>query len=65
MPGFPQRLSESWHPHLRLGRSLVTLPTLRAGDYVLWYPDLPHRISRCGGGGHDHDMGLPGGRRRL
>lgn len=45
VPGHAQRVTERWHPHLRLRRSMITLPTLQPGDYILWHPDLPYHIS--------------------
>ena len=45
VPGHAQRLTELWHPHLHLRRTLVTLPTLQTGDYVVWHPDLAYHMS--------------------
>lgn len=45
VPGHAQRVTERWHPHLHLRSSLVTLPTLQPGDYILWHPDLPYHFS--------------------
>lgn len=50
VPGHAQRVTELWHPHLHLRRSLVTLPTLQAGDYIFWHPDLPYHITSDGTG---------------
>ncbi|KAF3759920.1 hypothetical protein M406DRAFT_22101, partial [Cryphonectria parasitica EP155] len=44
VPGHAQRITELWHPHLRLRRSLVEVPTLQAGDYVLWHCDQAYSI---------------------
>lgn len=44
VPGHAQRITELWHPHLRLRRSLVEIPTLRAGDYVIWHCDEAYSI---------------------
>lgn len=44
VPGHAQRITELWHPHLRLRRSLVEIPTLQAGDYVLWHCDAAYSI---------------------
>ena len=51
VPGHAQRLTELWHPHLHLRRTLVTLPTLRAGDYILWHPDLAYHFTSTSGFG--------------
>ncbi|KAL6854735.1 hypothetical protein ACO1O0_005860 [Amphichorda felina] len=45
VPGHAQRITERWHPHLHLRGSMITLPTLQPGDYILWHPDLPYHIS--------------------
>ncbi|KAJ2895056.1 hypothetical protein MKZ38_006963 [Zalerion maritima] len=50
VPGHAQRVTELWHPHLHLRRSLITLPTLNAGDYIFWHPDLPYHITSDGTG---------------
>lgn len=44
VPGHAQRITELWHPHLRLRRSLVEIPTLQAGDYVIWHCDEAYSI---------------------
>ncbi|KXX82469.1 Uncharacterized protein YbiU [Madurella mycetomatis] len=45
VPGHAQRLTELWHPHLHLRRTLVTIPTLQTGDYIIWHPDLAYHIT--------------------
>lgn len=45
VPGHAQRVTERWHPHLMLRSSMITLPTLQPGDYILWHPDLPYHLS--------------------
>lgn len=42
MPSYAQAVAPAWHPHLELGKSLVGLPRLEAGDYVVWHPDAIH-----------------------
>jgi hypothetical protein len=56
VPGHAQRVTELWHPHLHLRRSLITLPTLHAGDYILWHPDLAYHITS---NGDSSPLGLP------
>lgn len=46
VPGHAQRVTELWHPHLRLRTSLVAPPTLRPGDYIVWHPDEPYAFER-------------------
>jgi len=45
VPGHAQRLTELWHPHLHLRRTLVTLPSLQTGDYIVWHPDIAYHIT--------------------
>ncbi|KAI8634473.1 hypothetical protein F5Y19DRAFT_212458 [Xylariaceae sp. FL1651] len=45
VPGHAQRVTAAWHPHLQLDKSLVTPPTLQAGDYILWHPDQAYQFS--------------------
>ncbi|KAL2145901.1 hypothetical protein VTI28DRAFT_5983 [Corynascus sepedonium] len=45
VPGHAQRLTELWHPHLHLRRTLKTIPTLQTGDYIVWHPDLAYHIT--------------------
>ncbi|KAI0479502.1 hypothetical protein GGR56DRAFT_665204 [Xylariaceae sp. FL0804] len=45
VPGHAQRVTAPWHPHLQLHRSLVTPPTLQAGDYIIWHPDQAYQFS--------------------
>ncbi|KAK4166966.1 hypothetical protein QBC43DRAFT_204786 [Cladorrhinum sp. PSN259] len=45
VPGHAQRLTELWHPHLYLRKTLVTIPTLQTGDYIVWHPDLAYHIT--------------------
>ncbi|KAI1812707.1 hypothetical protein GGS20DRAFT_578120 [Poronia punctata] len=45
VPGHAQRVTAAWHPHLQLDKSLVTPPTLQAGDYIVWHPDQAYQFS--------------------
>ncbi|KAK4248026.1 hypothetical protein C7999DRAFT_40777 [Corynascus novoguineensis] len=44
LPSYAQQITPSLHPHLQLDRSLVPVPDLEPGDYLVWHPDLIHRI---------------------
>ncbi|KAK3956038.1 DUF1479 domain-protein [Pseudoneurospora amorphoporcata] len=44
LPSYAQDINPTLHPHLQLDRSLVTIPRLEPGDYVLWHPDLIHVV---------------------
>ncbi|KAI1106160.1 DUF1479-domain-containing protein [Jackrogersella minutella] len=39
-----QELSQALHPHLRLSKSMVPIPNVEPGDYVLWHPDAVHAV---------------------
>ncbi|KAK7947713.1 uncharacterized protein PG986_008599 [Apiospora aurea] len=47
VPGHAQRVTESWHPHLRLRSSLVAPPTLEPGDYIVWHPDQAYAFEKA------------------
>jgi hypothetical protein len=44
LPSYAQEINPSLHPHLQLHRSLVSVPDLEPGDYLVWHPDLIHSI---------------------
>ncbi|KAI5863010.1 DUF1479-domain-containing protein [Durotheca rogersii] len=37
-----QLVSDTLHPHLRLAHTLVPIPVVEPGDYVVWHPDLAY-----------------------
>ncbi|KAI1204816.1 DUF1479-domain-containing protein [Annulohypoxylon truncatum] len=39
-----QELSRALHPHLRLDKTMVPVPRVEPGDYVLWHPDAVHAV---------------------
>ncbi|AEO70243.1 uncharacterized protein THITE_2081534 [Thermothielavioides terrestris NRRL 8126] len=45
VPSYAQELNPALHPHLELQRSLVPVPQLEPGDYLVWHPDLVHSTS--------------------
>ena len=53
VPGHAQRVTELWHPHLQLQKSLVALPRLEPGDYIVWHCDTAYTI---GGGDQTGDQ---------
>ncbi|KAI1164737.1 hypothetical protein F5B18DRAFT_650386 [Nemania serpens] len=52
VPGHAQRVTAAWHPHLELDKSLVTPPTLQAGDYIVWHPDQAYQFSNTNYSSH-------------
>ncbi|TIA71341.1 DUF1479-domain-containing protein [Aureobasidium pullulans] len=49
----PQIVSPASHPHLRLGKCLVNIPTMRPGDTVWWHADMIHGVDVQHTGDHD------------
>lgn len=39
-PGQGQVLKSSWHPHLKLDKTVVSCPKADPGDYVFWHCDM-------------------------
>lgn len=44
LPSYAQEINPSLHPHLQLDRSLIPVPDLQPGDYLVWHPDMIHTI---------------------
>ncbi|KAI2638491.1 DUF1479-domain-containing protein [Xylaria nigripes] len=45
IPGYVQEVNNTLHPHLQLDRTLVPLPDIEPGDYVIWHPDAVHAVN--------------------
>ena len=67
VPGHAQRVTAAWHPHLQLDKSLVTPPTLQAGDYIIWHPDQAYQFSNTNyrGNGNAESKGDTGPRTSM
>jgi hypothetical protein len=46
VPSYTQELNSVLHPHLQLDKSLVRIPRVEPGDYVLWHPDMVYGVDR-------------------
>ncbi|KAF3802941.1 hypothetical protein GCG54_00000308 [Colletotrichum gloeosporioides] len=46
VPSYTQELNASLHPHLQLDKSLVRIPPVRPGDYVVWHPDMVYGVDK-------------------
>lgn len=44
MPGCAQEFPEGMHPHLELERTMVNVPEVRPGDYVVWHCDSEYLL---------------------
>ncbi|KAK4229740.1 hypothetical protein QBC38DRAFT_508011 [Podospora fimiseda] len=42
LPSYTQEINSTIHPHLQLENSLIQIPKLEPGDYLIWHPDLIH-----------------------
>ncbi|KAK5662194.1 hypothetical protein OQA88_8099 [Cercophora sp. LCS_1] len=43
-PGHGQEFPDGQHPHLELDRTMVHVPQVRPGDYVIWHCDTIHAV---------------------
>jgi hypothetical protein len=50
MPGCAQEFPEGMHPHLELERTMVHVPEVRPGDYVVWHCDSEYHLPGGSGG---------------
>ncbi|PPQ78587.1 hypothetical protein CVT25_010563 [Psilocybe cyanescens] len=58
--GKTQELNERTHPHLQLGKTMVSIPRVEPGDQVYWHCDVVHAVeSRHGGLGDSSVFYIP------
>ncbi|MCJ1437370.1 hypothetical protein MMC27_006757 [Xylographa pallens] len=55
-PGHAQELSQVLHPHLDLARTMVHIPQIKAGDYVVWHCDTIHAVDKIHEGKSDSSV---------
>jgi hypothetical protein len=55
-PGHAQELSEELHPHLELARTMVHIPRIAPGDYVVWHCDSIHAVDAVHNGSSDSSV---------
>ncbi|KAF4958566.1 hypothetical protein FGADI_2263 [Fusarium gaditjirri] len=46
LPSYPQELNDALHPHLQLHRSMIPIPKLDPGDYLVWHCDTVYALDR-------------------
>ncbi|KAF4339095.1 DUF1479 domain protein [Fusarium beomiforme] len=46
LPSYPQELNDALHPHLQLHRSMIPIPKLEPGDYLVWHCDTVYALDR-------------------
>ncbi|KAI0837602.1 DUF1479-domain-containing protein [Hypoxylon sp. FL0890] len=51
-----QELSQAMHPHLRLDKTMMPIPRVEPGDYVMWHPDTVHAAERIHTGTADSSV---------
>ncbi|OHE91102.1 hypothetical protein CORC01_13584 [Colletotrichum orchidophilum] len=55
-PGHGQELSEALHPHLQLGATMVHVPRIKPGDFVVWHADQIHAVDKVHQGRGDSSV---------
>lgn len=54
--GCTQELSAALHPHLDLPRTMMHVPQVQPGDYVVWHCDSIHAVDKVHGGKSDSSV---------
>ncbi|KZF19567.1 DUF1479-domain-containing protein [Xylona heveae TC161] len=55
-PGHSQELNAALHPHLELAKSMVHVPKVEPGDYVVWHCDTIHAVDKVHNGKLDSSV---------
>ncbi|KAI1170604.1 DUF1479 domain protein [Nemania sp. FL0916] len=55
-PGHGQELNAELHPHLRLDTSMVHMPEVKPGDFVVWHCDTIHAVDKIHNGKSDSSV---------
>lgn len=55
-PGNGQELNDILHPHLELNNTMVHVPTINPGDYVVWHCDTIHAVDEVHNGAIDSSV---------
>ncbi|KAI1462935.1 DUF1479-domain-containing protein [Daldinia caldariorum] len=55
-PGHGQELDDILHPHLDLGNTMVHVPNIKPGDYVIWHCDSIHAVDKVHKGKSDSSV---------
>jgi hypothetical protein len=55
VPSYTQELTAALHPHLQLARSMIRVPALDPGDYLVWHCDSVYALDNTPGTGSDID----------
>ncbi|KAF2152220.1 DUF1479 domain protein [Myriangium duriaei CBS 260.36] len=55
-PGHAQELNQVLHPHLDLQNTMVHVPSIRPGDFVVWHCDSIHAVDKIHAGKTDSSV---------
>ncbi|XDG05574.1 hypothetical protein ABKA04_005189 [Annulohypoxylon sp. FPYF3050] len=55
-PGHGQELDTVLHPHLDLDKTMVHVPPIKPGDYVVWHCDTIHAVDKVHTGNSDSSV---------
>ncbi|KAK0610064.1 hypothetical protein B0T17DRAFT_500859 [Bombardia bombarda] len=55
-PGHGQEFPEGLHPHLELDKTMVHVPEVRPGDFVVWHCDTIHAVDKKHNGNSDSSV---------
>ncbi|KAI0391224.1 DUF1479 domain protein [Xylariaceae sp. FL0594] len=55
-PGHGQELSPDLHPHLELETSMIHVPPVKPGDFVVWHCDTIHAVDKVHSGKSDSSV---------
>jgi hypothetical protein len=55
-PGHGQEFPEGTHPHLELEKTMVHIPDVRPGDFVVWHCDTIHAVDKKHNGTSDSSV---------
>ncbi|CAI4217794.1 unnamed protein product [Parascedosporium putredinis] len=55
-PSHAQELNDALHPHLQLSRTMVHVPEVRPGDFVVWHCDGIHAVDKVHAGKSDSSV---------
>ncbi|KAI1073580.1 DUF1479-domain-containing protein [Whalleya microplaca] len=55
-PGHGQELSADLHPHLDLDKTMVHVPHIKPGDFVVWHCDTIHAVDKVHNGKSDSSV---------
>ncbi|KAI8962802.1 DUF1479-domain-containing protein [Daldinia sp. FL1419] len=55
-PGHGQELDNALHPHLDLEKTMVHVPNIKPGDYVVWHCDSIHAVDKVHKGNSDSSV---------